>query len=384
LKRNITVLVIVSLIAGTYWSLIYPIYQPFALSLGISMTLLGFLEAIRGRMGLLSTLSQLFGGFLADKYGRKIMMIISSFTTIIGLTLHLSAAYFNSIPIFIAGSIIIASSFLGSPAWSTLTMESTSKDKRGLALSLTMFMNIAPGVIFSPIGGWISQIYNYSVIFTISVIMETICFVTMLLFLSETIERKQIETKLKDLLINLMPKKKELRKLYFVMTIDTFAWGLGSTLLYGALVKYYNFTNFELGVLSSIFSASWALTQIPAGKIADKYGAKKTLIISELLGAITLTLWLIAKDFTTFAISHVIFGTSPALWIPAINMYTAEKAPEGKTASTIGGLSAFRGLISFPAPYIGGLLFDLTGYHLPIALNFTGTLAALIAMIFLL
>lgn len=384
MQRNITVLVIVSLIAGIYWSLIYPVYQPFALCLGISMTVLGFLEALRGRMGLLSTLAQLFGGFLADKYGRKVMMITSSFMTIIGLTLHLLAAYLGSISIFVTGSIIIALSLLGVPAWSTLTMESTSRDKRGLALSLTMFMNIVPGVIFSPIGGWISQTYNYSIIFAISAVMETVCFITMLLFLGETIEKKQVETKLKDLLLNLVPKSRKLRKLYLVMTIDTFAWGLGSMLLYGALVKYYNFTNLELGMLSSIFSASWALTQIPAGKIADKYGAKKTLIISELLGAVTLALWFIAKDFTTFAVSHVVFGTSPALWIPAINMYTAEKAPKGKIASTIGGLSAFRGLISFPAPYIGGLLFDLAGYHLPIALNFMGTVIALIAMIFLL
>lgn len=383
-KRNITVLAIISLISGVYWSLIYPIYQPFALSLGISMTLLGLIEALGGRMGLFSTLTQLIGGFLADKYGRKIVMITSSLMTMIGLTLYLLAAHFKSASIFIIGSIIIALSLLGIPARSTLTMESASKDKVGLTLSLTMFMNIAPGIIFSPVGGWISQVYDYTMIFITSIIMENACFILMLTLLGETIKKKQVDDKLRELLINLIPKNKDLRKLYFVMTIDTFSWGLGSTLLYGALVKYYGFTNLELGLLSSIFSASWALTQIPAGKIADKYGAKKTLIISELLGAITLVLWLTARDFTTFAISHIIFGASPALWIPAINMITAERAPEEKIASTIGGLSAFRGLISFPAPYIGGFLFDITGYRLPVTLNLTGAVIALIAMIVLL
>ncbi|MCS7387005.1 MAG: MFS transporter [archaeon GB-1867-005] len=382
--RNLSVLLAVSLIAGIYWSLINPIYQPFALSLGVSMTLLGLLEAVRGRLGLITTLTQLFGGLLADKYGRKIMMLASSMLTMLCLALHLLAASFNSIPIFIAGSIMMGLSWLGLPAWNALTMESAGKDRRGLALSLTMFMNIVPGIIFSPIGGWLSEHYGYWSIFAIGVVMEASCFTIMLLFLSETIGRRIAEINFKDFIGSLLPKGDKLRNLYLVMTVDSFAWGLGSTLLYGFLVECYNFTNVELGLLSSIFTASWALAQIPAGKITDKYGAKATLILSELFGVLTLTLWLVAGDFTSFAVSHVIFGVSPALWIPALNTYVADRAPEGKVASTIGGLMAFRGLIAFPAPFIGGLLYDLTGYHLPIALNFIGTLTALIAIIFLL
>lgn len=384
MEKNILILVIVSFVAGIYWNMIYPVYQPFALSLGISMTILGLLEGLRGRMGLISTLVQLFGGFLADKYGRKIIMLISSLLTIVGLILHLLATLLNSVPIFIAGSIIIALSLLGVPAWSTITMESTSRDKRGLTLSLTMFVNIAPGIIFAPFGGWISQKYGYKLIFTVSIVLETICFAIMLIFLRETIKNKFTATSIKDLLTSLIPKESNLRKLYFALSIDAFSWGLGSTLLYAALAKYHNLTNLELGMLASIFTASWALTQIPAGKIADKYGAKKTLIISESLGVITLALWLTARNFTIFAISYVIFGASPAFWIPAINMIALKKAPKGKTASIIGGLSAFRGLVSFPAPYIGGLLFDLSGYQLPIALNLAGSIMALIAIILLL
>jgi len=40
-----------------------------------------------------------------------------------------------------------------------------------------------------------------------------------------------------------------------------------------------------------------------------------------------------------------------------------------RRAQAIGGFSTFRGLIAFPAPFIGGLLFDAYGFDVPILIN---------------
>jgi hypothetical protein len=43
-------------------------------------------------------------------------------------------------------------------------------------------------------------------------------------------------------------------------------------------------------------------------------------------------------------------------------------------------LGAFRGLLSFPAPYVGGLLFEAVGYAGPILANLLG--GALVTVLF--
>jgi len=380
---NLFYLFIISLIAGSYWSMINPIYQPFMLSLGISISTMGLLEALRGRIGLLSTLSQLLGGVLADKYGRKRLIIVCSIVTLLALIFHLLAALLKNVQLLIIGSLILALAWIGTPAWNAMTMESTDRCRRGFALSLVWFASIAPSIVLSPIGGWLVENYGYRLVFFIGIFMETICLVLILLLLRESLERN-ITSSCKELLTNLIPKSKTLKRLYLIVALDSFTWCIGTSLFYGFLVEWFKFREIELGLLSSIFTLSWTITQIPAGKIVDKYGSKTAMIFSELMGISTLALWLIAKDFTTFIVSEILFGITPALWIPALNTYIAEKAPKDRVSGTLGGVSAFRGLISFPAPYIGGYLFDLAGFYLPVTVSLIGVVFTLLAIIFLL
>ena len=383
LHGNLFYLFIISLVAGSYWSMINPVYQPFMLSLGISISTMGLLEALRGRIGLLSTLSQLLGGVLADKYGRRRLIIVCSIVTLLALIFHLLAAYLKNVQLLIIGSLILALAWIGTPAWNAMTMESTDRCRRGFALSLVWFAGIAPSIVLSPVGGWLVENYGYRLVFFIGIFMETICLVLILLFLRESLERSTISS-YRELLTNLIPKSKALKRLYLIVALDSFAWCIGTSLFYGFLVEWFKFREIELGLLSSVFTLSWTIAQIPAGKIVDKYGSKIAMIFSELMGISTLALWLIARDFTMFTVSEVLLGIVPALWIPALNTYTAEKAPKDKVSGTLGGVSAFRGLVSFPAPYIGGYLFDLAGFHLPVTVSLIGVVITLLAIIFLL
>jgi len=82
-RKNIYFLSLVSLIAGAYWSMIFPVYQPLILSFGLSMSMLRILEVLTGRIGIL---------------------------------LHLLAIYLKNIQILIAGSFLLALSWLSTPA----------------------------------------------------------------------------------------------------------------------------------------------------------------------------------------------------------------------------------------------------------------------------
>jgi FSR family fosmidomycin resistance protein-like MFS transporter len=159
---------------------------------------------------------------------------------------------------------------------------------------------------------------------------------------------------------------RELRGFYWAMAVDIFVWGLGGALLFGMLSETYGFTTFQLGVMSGLLSLVWALSQLPVGRLIDRHGCKPFLALSEAIGVIVVVGWLFSTRFVAFAALHGLFGLVAATWAPALRALLANSIPAEQLGEEMGRLSAFRGLIGFPAPYLGGLLYDHFGFQTPI------------------
>jgi MFS family permease len=168
-----------------------------------------------------------------------------------------------------------------------------------------------------------------------------------------------------------------LRGLYISAVVDAFAWGSGSAILYGMLVKTYGFNTYQLGLMSTVLSLSWAITQIPIGKLADIYGRKIFLMASEVIGAGALIGWMISTDFTSFLILQILYGVVISTWVPTTIALLTDLAPEDIKGEAMGRLQIFRGILSFPAPFIGGILYDIWGFRAPLLLNLLGAISAL-------
>ena len=90
--------------------------------------------------------------------------------------------------------------------------------------------------------------------------------------------------------------------------------------------------------------------------------------------------WLHATTFQTFALLQILLGFTIATWLPATMTWMANSVPKEKMAEEIGRLNAFRGLVAFPAPYIGGLIYEAFGFRGPITVNLIGAITVLILM----
>jgi MFS family permease len=112
----------------------------------------------------------------------------------------------------------------------------------------------------------------------------------------------------------------------------------------------------------------------------ERYGCVKSMILSEAGGVILTIGWLHASTFQTFALLQILFGFTVATWLPATMTWMANSVPKEKMAEEIGRLNAFRGLASFPAPYIGGLLYEAFGFRGPITVNLIGAITVLVLM----
>ncbi len=384
ISENLRVIATTSFLAGLFSTMTRAVWQPFVLSLGAPMSTLGFLESLGGRRGIVTALLQPIGGWLSDRLGRKPLVALGSLLGLLVMVFYVLAAIIGDWRWLLPGVILLGVTLASSPAESSLLAESAQAGRRGAAYSLQMASWIVPGVFAPALGGFIADRWGFAPVFLVRFALEALRLLLILWLLQETLSRVNggiSLVELKGVLARMVVPPRELRGFYWAMAVDIFVWGLGGSLLFGMLSETYGFTTLQLGVMSGALSLSWAISQLPIGRLIDRYGSKPFLALSEAIGIIVVGGWLFSTSFVAFAALYALFGLVAATWAPALRALLADSVPTKQLGEAMGRLSAFRGLIGFPAPYIGGLLYDRFGFQAPILANLVGVAIALVAVV---
>lgn len=363
LKGNIPALAISDFISSNGWGIFDVIWQPFVLSLGATVSILGGLSSINTVVG--SGLQVMTGRF-SDFIGRKSMQIVSFVFSIVAVTICLTAGVW----LFLIPAVIcfgLSTAFM-EPANMSMIAESVKERKRGIAYGIIALTWFIPGLYASIIGGYLATLYGFPLTLMIILFADFLSLLIFAIFVKETLsEKKSIDfhailNSLKDL----VRPKFGLSRFYVAVILHNLRWALGSLIFLGMLTETYHFTLFQLGILEAVFCAVASLSQIPFGWLVDRYGRKTFLIISELVRIIPLIGYIFSNTFFEFLIFRGMIGIAVSAWIPAFQAYISDAVPEEKRARHIGDLNALGGLIAFPAPFIGGVLFDAWGFDAPI------------------
>ena len=365
LKGNVRIIVVLSFIASIGGKMLGVIWQPFVLSLGASMPILGALQSTKS---VIASLVQPISGRAADRLGRKPPIILASLLTLAVFVLCIVAQtwHFLILPVVIWG--IVA---LGWPARQSLLAESVKPGERGTAYSVVTFSGTLTGFFAPLVGGLLATHHGFKSIFYVSILMEALCLGLMHLFIKETLRERgpgaiRVGEDVKATLLSLFKPERGLGGFYAAMTMDAFAVGVFGSICYGMLTQTFRFVPYQLGILSTASAVSMAASQIPMGKLVDKYGRKIVLIISGVLLIITLLGWLISTSLETFVILQILGGIAISAWHPASWALLADSVPEEGRAEAMGRFTCFKDLISSPAPYVGGILYGLSGFRSPI------------------
>lgn len=383
-NNNIRVLAGRTFLRGMRDNMVRVVWQPFVLSLGASMPLLGFLESLGGLRGLVPALVQPLSGRLSDYWGRKVFVLSSSVFAIVALSIYVLAKFTDNWRLLIPGVAILGLAFASRPSEDSMTAESAGVAERSRAYSLVMLSLALSGVFAPLVAGFVADRWGYVVVFLMGLALDVAALSLVVGLLKETLvsqsRRPVASEQLKGVFRGILVPPGKFRGFYIAVAVDAFAWGTGWGILYGLLSEVYHFTASQLGLMSCLSSVGWAVFQMPVGKLMERYGCVKSMILSEAVGVILLVGWLQAATFETFALLQILFGLTIAAWLPATMTWMANSVPKEKMAEEIGRLSAFRGLVGFPAPYIGGLLYEAFGFRGPITVNLIGALTALILM----
>jgi len=383
-RRNLRIAALNAALTGLCFRVVNAVWQPFVLSLGAPMSTLGLLESLGGFRGILTAVLQYVSGWLSDRLGRKLFIALGGLAGLLAAVLFIVAALTADWRWLLPGVVLAGAAYVAEPAQQSLVAESAPPSKRGSAYSMVMLAWIIPGIFAPTVGGFIADRWGYVPVFVIQCLFYGLGLFLVIRYLRETlraVSRHVDRSELGAALLKMFVPPKKLRGLYWAMGIDSFVYGLGFALLYGMLSETYGFTIFQLGIMSSMVSLTWALTQLPIGKLIDRYGSKPLMVISELMSILVIAGWLVFDTFPAFVLLFALFGVTAATWVPAQTAIVANSVPEGQRGEAMGRMAAFKGLIGFPAPFIGGLLYDRFGFQAPILANLVGVILATILII---
>jgi DHA1 family bicyclomycin/chloramphenicol resistance-like MFS transporter len=316
------------------------------------------------------------GGWLSDRRGRKPFVILASALGFVTLASFALAGWLREWRLLIPGVVLLGLTAIARPVVDAITAESATSDAQGSAFSLTVMGFAVSGVFAPALGGFLAGRYGFLAVLLAGAAMELITLCVMGLALTETLppERRTMArvSELPALVRRVITPPARLRSFYIAVAIDMFAFGTGAAILFGLLSKEYGFTPLQLGLMSSAQSVTWAISQMFVGRQVDKRGCVPFLVLSEATAMVVAAGWLLAESYIAFLALHALLGFAIAAWVPAFMAWIANSVPEGQRAEEMGRLGAFRGLLSFPAPYVGGLLYEVVGFRGPILANLIG------------
>ncbi|OGS48969.1 MAG: hypothetical protein A3K68_07375 [Euryarchaeota archaeon RBG_16_68_13] len=392
-QGNVRVISATNFLTGMYQNILGFVLQPFVLRFGGGLSLVGLFQALAGRLsGILSALVQPFGGYLADTRGRRKVAMLGSALAIAAMALLILAARFQGEPwalpgLVLPGFVCMGLSLVGAPALQSTVADSTDPRRRASAYATTAFFWVLPGALLAIPGGLIADRLGYGAVFGIALAFESVNLVLFAKFLRETAPAAEVHPWRERIAQTLHPPR-EIRGLLFVVALDASTWGLASGIIYGLAAKEFGFSNAQLGAIAATWALFFAVFLIPTAVLVNRHGPKRVIVFSEALGVPIMVAWLLPwwldGGLEFFLAASVLNGLTAATWVPAVNTYVANWTSAERRAEVLGGLAAFRGLAAFPAPFIGGVLYDAFGYPVPILANLVGAAVTTAAIAILL
>ena len=351
-------------------------YQPnlplYALELGIDIATLGLIYTVAA---LVTVPLALTAGVLADRYGRKPMIVLSYGFATLGVFMAFVAR--GLAEILLSTVFFVASFFMGVSSRNPLVMESVPIEYRGRAISLVVMGFTLPSIPAPFLGGWLAPRIGFRGVFLASTVVYAGATALTSLFLVETLKpgvRQPLS------ITEFLKPGRRLLPLYPFVMMDRAAWTLWMRILNAHLAELYGYGPWEIGILTSVRNAAWFLGLYPFGELADKFNRWTGLALSESLGIAALIALTVGGNMYVIGLGWLLIGLSISSWIPAYNSFIGDLTTESERAKEFSKINTARSLMEVPMPSIGGYLHDKYSPESPFVL---GTILMVIALAYL-
>ncbi len=158
--------------------------------------------------------------------------------------------------------------------------------------------------------------------------------------------------------------KKDMNTLLICVFVSMVGLGIISPLL-PLIAESLGATGLYLGLIFSAFSLSRMLLMPVIGRLSDKRGRKKFIVIGLLLYSLVSLGYVIAKDIFSLLIVRFIHGIASAMVLPIAMAYIGDLSEKGKEGGAMGKFNAALFLGMSIGPLLGGLISGSFGMSAP-------------------
>jgi DHA1 family multidrug resistance protein-like MFS transporter len=364
-RRNLWATWVAELFAIMGFSSMFPILPYYIQSLGVEG------EAIHTWTGLIYAAPSLVMGIMApiwgalsDRYGRKLMVVRAMF----GGALFIGLMGFAQTPLQLALLRMIQGALTGTvTAATTLVASGTPEDRLGETLGklqLAIFLGQSMGPIA---GGFVADTLGYRAVLWLTGAFLSAGGVLVLTLVRETFTPTEDKTASPPLFQRLrqdigLAFSSLLGLVLFLRFSLRLGLRMSSPMLplwVQELLPKGRLLGSASGLLTTISGLSGALAAPTMGRVADRYGGRKVLMVCSILAGIALILQAFTPVYWLLLVWQAFLGFSIGGTLATISAYIGRLAPKDREGTAYGLDAMAVSLSNSVGPLIGGWLARL-------------------------
>jgi len=362
-NRNLSILLITWVLFSLTRPLFYQFESDYVNRLGASPEIIGLMGS---SVVLVSMLIQIPGGYLADKRGRKNLIVWGTF--LLAFPNFVKALTGSWRVYFLASILATLINSLYSPALHALFQDSLPKDARGFSSSLIDGISwVIPSVFSLFFGGYLYERYGLHGL-KMSLFLISISYLVsgvLRCALTETLVKSEVNKP------DIYPFRE-----FFSSLKRVFEWAyrsIGYLLMIEALfgiirglvgsfwvlyaLRVIGIKKIEYGALQAIYNIVYFPLSLYGGRLSDKRGRIRQMRYVPLLWAVSNLIFIKATGFSMILLSYLISLLGEAFWWPALDALWIDVVPRSKRARISSVRSIVFGISSSIASAMGGLLY---------------------------
>lgn len=359
--------------------------------LGASITAVGLLSTIASSERLLF---QLPGGLLADRYGRRKIIVYGTALRLLPPLIYLWATNWTQV---IPALLVSGAASVYMPAFNAIIADSLPETQRGAGYGAYRTITSMPQIVSPVIGGMVMDAFGYregiKIFLTISFFATVLVTYVRWRYLTETLVRDvkppsprliQQKRSVKERLSSTFDLPRTVWVLVVVAILGSFGMRLVWEFMSIYAVEIVGLTNTQLGLVQTTGGIVSTVLALPGGMLSDRFGRKPLILTSRLILPLTTFAVTLATNFQQYYLISIVSAIGNSLggggmWGggPAWQALIADLVPREKRGTVMGTIGTVTGVVGTPSSLVGGYLWTLyspqTPFYLSLIMGLIGT-----------
>jgi MFS family permease len=373
------------ILANLGGSMYHPLEALYLKDLGAGIAQIGLFYTLSQ---IIPLLLQILGGWVSDSLGRLKAIAIGS---VVGI--------FTYIPLLLATrwEWVLVASALGAvtrsligPSFDAFIADHSSAENRGRLFGITQTLFGVVSVVGPLAGGFLVEALDFKGMIAIAAVLYIIATILRVGMAREAAKTQSAPSEK----LTLASLKTNLGAMIgLILAGGLFTWilitdgvrdiffNMSMSFLSVYMKDIASLSVSQIGILNSVFGLASMAVMIPAGALSDKVGERVNIAVSFLFISVSIGMIALippASPAWLYGLGWVIAGIGVGLATPAYQSLISKSVPKRLRGVAFGLFSTSLGLVSLPAPLIGGFLWEKVNPQFPFMITAVVSLLAVI------